>query len=631
MRRSLGIAGVSLLGLLMTLPVTSVAQLTSIPEVPISGDGQVNFGYVGGTGSDILNSTATSSVFVGGSGNFTGYYEDPRILKFNITPNMTWNQYGGSLATATGENNEGVLSNFSFFTGGAMRANFQQSFYRTSTATVIGGEMPVTAGAIGHNTNYAVGWGLQKIGLPNLGLNYSWGSSDSSITGVQGPNMTGVHNDLTANVNYMLAKFQLTGMYFDGSSHQQTPDLLNLGIPEKSSSRQSGVIGELRRNLAKNTSFDARVEHNDNGYNFFGAPENTKFDTGSAYFTSSPMQRMSVSMSASYSSDATAEALAQALSPTQPTSGGGLSQNVLAVGRTLAYSGGTSYELGRGFYLQGTGTDQTSDLPGQEQVLTEQGSVGLYYTHSLWKGTFSGSYAPGILDVRLQIPPYEVSSRALTQVSTLAYSRRVGRWANQGTVSYVHSGIGATAFLPIVAESFVGNLRTATTFRRHWRTSLWASVSKNMIPGSNGTLGEIFSAQLSNHSWSASVQEEINNGYSLVSALGVSSINPVEGAAGVLPQTFYTNSNGLSLTGTYNLRRLSVSSVFTRVGVDLSTRPTPTDLGNKNWDTRMVYRFRKINIQAGYRFWSQNASNNTSLNQHSQAYWFEIVRPFHIF
>jgi hypothetical protein len=631
MRRHLGPAGVSLLLLLMSLSVTSAAQLRPIAEVPITGDGQVNVGYVGGTGSDILNSTATSSLFFGGSGTLDGYYEDPRILKFSVAPNFTWSHNGGSLGTATGENNEGVLSNVSLFSGGSMRLNFQQSFNRTSTATLFGGDIPVTVGAVGTNSNYSVGWALQKPHLPSLGINYSWGSSDSSVTGVQGPEMTGTHNNFSATMNYMLAKFQLTGMYFRGDSQQQTPDLLNLGIPQKSSSNESGERFELRRNLAKNTIMDAEVEHTDNEYNFFGVPQNTKFDTASAYVSSSPLKRMTVSVSASYSSNATAETLAQALSPSEPTSAASLPQDVFAVGRTLAFSGGTSYELGHGFYLQGTGTDQTSDLPGREQISEEQASVGIYYTHRLWNGMFSGSYTPGVQDIRLELPPYSFSTRALMQVGTASYSRKIGRWSNQGNVSYAHSGATSSVYLPVISESITANLRTSTTLRRRFKASLWMSLNKNVVPGANGTLGQIYSAQVSTRSWSASAQEQINNGYSLVTALGVSSINPTEGAAGVLPQTFYTNSSGLSLTGTYTFRRLSLSSVFSDVNVSMNTQPTSTQLGNKNWDTRLVYRFRKISVQAGYRVWSQSANNNSSLNQHTQAYWFEIVRPFHLF
>jgi len=631
MGRPLGPAGVSLLLLLLSLSVTSAAQLHPTAETPITADGQMNFGYVGGTGSDILNSTATSSLFFGASGTLDGYYEDPRILKFSVTPNYTWNHSGGNLDTVTGENNQGVLTNISLFSGGSMRINFQQSLYRTSTSTLFGGDIPVTVGAIGTNTNYSIAWALQKHDLPALGVSYSWGSSDSSVTGVQGPESTGTHNSFNATMNYMLAKFQLTGLYFRGDSQQQTPDLLNLGIPQKSSSTESGEQFELRRNMAKSTNVDVRVEHTDNQYNFFGVPENSKFDTATAYASSAPFKRMTASVSAAYSSNATAETVAQALSPGEPTSTGGLSQDVFAVGRTLAFSGGASYDLKHGFYLQGTATDQTSDLPGQEQISSKQGSVGIYYTHQLWKGTFTGSYMPGVQDIRLEVAPYSVSSTALTQAGTASYSRRIGRWNNQGNVSYAHSGATSSGYLPVISESITANLRTTTTFMRRYRASLWMSLNKNMIPGANGTLGETYSAQVSTRNWSASVQEQINNTYSLVSSLGVTTISPTEGAAGVVPQTFYTNSSGLSVTGTYTIGKLSLSSVFSDVSVSMNTQPTSTQLGNKNWDNRLVYRLRKINLQAGYRVWSQSANNNTSLNQNTAAYWFEIVRPFHLF
>jgi hypothetical protein len=629
--RHLGKAGASLLLLLFSLSVISAAQLEPIPGMPITGDGQFNFGYVGGTGSDILNSNATSSLFLGTSGNFEGYYEDPRILKFSIAPNFTWNHNGGSLAEATGTNDEGVLTNVSLFSGGSMRVNFQQSFYRTSTATVLGGELPVTVGAIGTNSNYTIGWALQKLNLPSLAVNYSWGSSDSSVTGVQGPNITGNHSSFTAAVNYVLAKFQLTGMYFRSDSQQQAPDLLNLGIPQRSSSNQSGEQFELRRNLAKSTNVDVRVEHNDFDFNFFGAPENTKFDTASAYVTSSPLKRMTVSLSASYSSDATAQALAQTLSPTAPASVGGLPANIFAVGRSLAFSGGTSYDVGHGFYVQGTGTDETSDLPGNQQISTRLFNVGVYYIHRLWKGTLTASYAPGDQEINWFVPPYGFSTQALTQAGTVGYSRRAGRWDNQGSLSYAHTDVAQGVYLPIISESITANLRTSTTLRRRFRTSLWMSLNKNMIPGANGTFGKTFSAQVSTKRWSASVQEQLNSGYSLVTAAGITSISPAEGAANLLPQTFYTNSSGLSLTGTYTRGKMSISSVFTDVGVSLNTQPVSTQLGTKNWDTRLVYHFRRVYVQAGYRFWSQNANNNSTLNQSTQAYWFEIVRPFHLF
>jgi hypothetical protein len=133
---------------------------------------------------------------------------------------------------------------------------------------------------------------------------------------------------------------------------------------------------------------------------------------------------------------------------------------------------------------------------------------------------------------------------------------------------------------------------------------------------------------LANRTWTFSVQEQFGRGYVMETPMG---LQPVANPTASPLQTYYSTTEGLSGTVSYARRHLILSGTISHSGADANIPTAEVKTGNLNIDTRMIYKFRKLDIRAGYRNWAQSISSNGSLNQHNQTYWIEIVRQFHLF
>jgi hypothetical protein len=478
-------------------------------------------------------------------------------------------------------------------------------------------------------------------------VNYSWGSSSADYTGLTDSGSNSSHSSLSLNSSYSLLGFHVGGAYSESRSQEHTPDLLNLGLPTTGTTDMKAENVTIQRALPLNTQLSAQYSHTDDNYNLFNTPQNEMFDIATASLVSNPIKRLTLSGSVSYNSNLSAQILSQVASSVAGGTGTGVTtttagQSLLSTGRSLGFNENASYDVGHGLYVLASASHETSHVTGSEDLYTDEYLGGLSYSRALFGGTLGLSYTPGyevfrvggsvlVLDQSGSVVPVTMTSRGMIQAGSASYSRHLGRWQAQGTFNYSQSDVNATFLSAFLSRSISGTIRATTRLRNQWNLTVNAMASDGTVPGLSGNRTEMFGGQISNRTWSLSVQDQLNSGYSVLTAAGITSVSLPAIASGLLPNETLTDSSGLSVSISYRRRALSVVSTFTDSSAKLHAVAGPIDTGSKNFDNRVIYRFRKVDIQGGYRWYSQMASSNGLLNQSYQTYWIGIVRQFHAF
>jgi len=244
---------------------------------------------------------------------------------------------------------------------------------------------------------------------------------------------------------------------------------------------------------------------------------------------------------------------------------------------------------------------------------------------------FSASYNPGVEELHYSVAGESASVSAFTQTGSASYTRRFGRWETQEGFVYSHASFAESLLIPTVVDSVSGSARVGTRLKYRWNLSLGGSLSDQRVPGMNNSFNSEFDAQLSTRSWNASAQYQQNNGYVLLTTGGIVGISSVAAATTGVP-TQYTDSRGLSFSGAYTRRRLQLTGTYNWVDVNFTGTSGPAVTSkDSTFDARLIYRFRKVDVQAGYRRLSQFATSNSGLNVASDTYWVSLVRRFHAF
>jgi hypothetical protein len=198
----------------------------------------------------------------------------------------------------------------------------------------------------------------------------------------------------------------------------------------------------------------------------------------------------------------------------------------------------------------------------------------------------------------------------------------------QGAFSITHSNASLGAAAATITDAYSGTGSARTRLRYTWSLLLFGTVTKSLVPGSNGNLNDVFSAQIGNRTWTFSGQYQRNSGYFLFVNSGIS-LPVATTVAGVRP--LYSTSQGFSASASYSRRRLILLASYSHTGGTFDTITVPTDTTNSYLEARAYYKFRKLDFQAGFRRLTQSASINNALNQTSRGYWVSVVRQFHAF
>src|SRR5208337_2105118 len=255
------------------------------PETAMTGNGEFEFGYAGGD-SSVANS-GQNSVYVGLLGSFLGYYQNPKILSFNVAPNWRWDN-DSNVDTSYGGNNENVFAGLHFLSGSSIPLTINYNVNRITTANLTGGLAPMTVRSRGLDQNLNFNWSIHKHELgqadrwPTLSLGYGKGWSDNSVSGVEAPAFSADSSNFTALSTYLLAGFHVSGSFIHQDITQNNPDLLNLGLASHTESKSQSESVTVTRTFFKNTSAAASYTDSKGDVEVENEPSNTSFKSATA-------------------------------------------------------------------------------------------------------------------------------------------------------------------------------------------------------------------------------------------------------------------------------------------------------------------------------------------------------------
>jgi hypothetical protein len=626
MKLSRAVCAMAVVGWLLLCAARATAQLQPIAEMPITLSGSLSAGYAGGSSSALGSSSGLSdSLALGVNADLNGYYHDPRFLQFSADHRFLWTRTGSPTAAALHDRNDGVDINVNFLQGSNTPIHFTYDISQLNSSTLSGGPTPFTVGATGLSKSFSIGAAHRFEYLPPLNITYSRSSADTEVIGANAPTSHMQHDFLNLFSNYELLGFHLSGSYTHSTSESHVDDLLNLGLPvaPSNSTSQSENFG-VSHNLPLHGAASVTFSHSNDSYETGGTPQTGSYDTAASSVTLAPTQRLSMSASASYTSNATQQAIFAVVNG-QPTG-----QAVLGFGRSLSMETSADYRIGHGFSVMGSGSHQVSDFQGEE-LIQNVGVGTLYYGRLLWHGAFYASYSPGWSSTEFGSPgSSSLTSSGLYHAGTAGYTRQAGRWNVQGAFSFLRNSAYLAGIAPVVARSFSGTGRARTRIRYNWNLALSAVLGSSQVDSRNSSGNQLFSAQVANRTWSLNGQWQRTSGYFLFTGPGTTPVVTTGvGVPGLIP--FYSTSQGYTLAGTYSRRRLTLQASYSKNSGTFDTLTVPATTANSYLEAKAYYKFRKLDMQAGYRRLTQSASTNGVLDQVSNAYWVSVVRQFRAF
>ncbi len=633
-------AGLMVALLLGLAGAPAAAQRWIAPGTALTGSGDFMVGYTGGNGG----LASSHSLFLGLNGTFQGFWQDPRILNFSISPNWRWDRANSSEA-GTSDGNEGVVINGQFLSSSSMPLSVSYNLTRLTDATLSGGLTPIQVQSAGLSQNVTLNWCFQRHTegrrrmWPTLSLGFSKGVSHNSVYGITSGELSNDNLSYSAQSTYQILKFHITAGYLHQEINQSTPDLLQLGTLTKAATRSQSESVGIGRSLGKKSSFGLSYSRSASNVSILTAPSEQKYETATAQVTSNPFTRFTVNANANYVSNVSAQTLVNLLGdvgtavPGRSTAGGS-PQFLLSTGRQLDASENANYLVTSRLQLFGGATQMNSDLVGGLKVDNSSYSAGVIYTRPVAKGFLSASYAPGyyLVDERIVDDQFTFRTDLHGLINTAAahYTRRFGRWQGQGGFTFSQSNMEGSAIVPLVSRTMNANLTATTRLLHQWNFTANYAMSKTDLAGANGSLSHSISGSVSNRTWSFMGQAQFTNGYSVLTAFG---LVPVGAGvpAGNLLQSFYNDSHGFSVSASYGRPRLRLSATYSRASSNVQTSVFPVLSGNSNLDGTVTYHFRRLDFRAGVRRWTADISSNNALRQSTITYYGSLVRQFHLF
>lgn len=629
------------------------------PETAMTGNGEFEVGYAGGNGSDA--NTSENSVFVGLVGSFLGYYRDPRILSFSVAPNWRYDN-DSNVDTSFGTNDENLLATMRFLGTSDMPLVMNYDVNKLNTASLTGGEFPITVRSRGLSQNLNVNWSIHKHDRnkadrwPSLMLSYGKGWSDNAVSGVDAPSLSADSGTFLAQSLYQIAGFHFTGAFIHEDITQNNPDLLNLGLSTHTVSRSQSETGSVNRTFFKNTSVAASYGTSKGDVDVLNTPSNTSYDSANASVYSNPWKPLNLGGSVNYISNESAEVLSSLATGTSPTTsgtGGVVPQLLFSTGREVSGNANAGYIISQSWQLLGGASRLESDLYNGINIDNDNFFGGVLFSHKVAKGFLSVGYLPGYFTVDEHVTAVggeeQVKVQGLMNSGQVRYARQIGRWRGTGGFTFTQSNINEPTVIPLISRSVAGNLSASTLIAHEWTFTGTYVVAWSQYAGADSSLSNSVAGSIGNRTWNLMGQYQFNSGYSIATPFG---LVPVTGTstgstttggtttgdastgttpASILSSAFYTTADGYSISASYRRRRLQVTGTYTHSGANVTGPLQLVNSGSSSLNALAEYRFRRIKIRAGFLRFGENLSGNNALNQAYNTYYVSLIRPFHVF
>lgn len=607
------------LGLLLP---SARAQVQVAPETFLRLNADASIGYVKSSAQNGL-----SSVNFGLGADLSGYFYHPNFLNFQFAPYYNQGREYSTADFISGD--KGFSSAVNLFGGSRIPlfVSYSKGMTKSGLYGVVGSESSVVGE--GSNDNLNVNWSARFEKIPSFQFGYFRSGGDYRIFGASGSRGESLANGYLLASQYSVLGFSLGASYTSQRLGQLVPSVFLTDQKSRTNTDQKNLEFSLSRKVGKNTFFDAVASRSHYDTDATSLPQNRRYDTVRAGFTSRPMARLATSFRFNYVSDLNALLIGSVL----PGSSGGTGPLLLAPlesrTRYLTYTGSGSYELSRELSVRSTYRHGIGKFTGRSDNEDTAWNSAVDYRRRLLGGRLTTSYALGLY--QFENGGAETSSKGHS--GALTFSKAVRGWEHFGSFQYSTSNIESLlpGHMNILSGEFgssgmVRGWRTIGTFRYEQSDSVFNTEAKNQR--------RMVRVSLTKRRLQLGASFQSGSGLSIVS---ISGVQPATGPPAVVAGSGFerllipSESFSLSFSGSYQIgRRTTFNGSWSKMnystvqaGIERENQLDQLNFHVRHW-------FRQLDCRAGYRRYHQKLSAGSGLYNANTVY-FQVSRHFNVF
>ncbi|HXY50612.1 MAG TPA: hypothetical protein VEI01_14250 [Terriglobales bacterium] len=612
-------------GLLLAMTTLVSAQLKLPKDVEMTGSVLGTMGYAGSNG-DFVQSN--HSLQFGFSGIFNGFYYNPNFLNFSVLP--YYNQSQANSSSASLSNSSGVNATANFFTGSHFPGSVSYNYSYNSSQNIGLPNAPAFT-SVGTSQGFGIGWSALLPGWPTLSVNYSQGSGNGEIYGTHESTQSSSRT-FGVRSNYQWEGFNLNASYLRQSLHLKLPNYL--GGPASNSDNHGDTIGlGASHNLPWNGQMFVNYTWSSfaNDYEVPESVSNSSYTTNNETAAASfhPTIKLTLSVNESYADNLSGYLLqnSETAGVIPPPVNFGSSSNSFTVG------GGAGYQITRYLFGSAQATYYDQSYFGATHTGTFLSGT-LNYWRRLWN-TFS--FSAGFIDYATGQGTSATGAsingeyhNSVGLVGTVNAARRIRGWELNGAFSYIQNVQSQLITYTVSTYAYNANIHRRFSNRVQWTAAFSGSHSGFTQEPNTANHGESYSTSLYYKRIGLSGVYSNNTGVSLFGSGGLVPLPPVPGQPNPNLVYFSGTSYGGSVSFT-PLRRMTVSTTYNR---SLSNTVSNLIPSRNNMDLltgQLQYRFRKIQLQAGYYMLTQGISASGAPPGTVTSYFAGVSRWFDLF
>lgn len=587
-------------------------------ETNLNLNGTVSAGY-----SDDYSNLAASdhSIVFGGSADLSGSYFNPNFLSFDIQPfynQSRVNSTSQSLTDSSGVNLNAKIFGGSHYPGSI---SYSTSFNGSGNFNVPGLANYTTHG---NDEVLAVTWGVHPDDLPSVDFSFANAHNDYSIYGA---NARGTLHSDTFSVTsaYQVAGFTLNGGYQYSDSQTLTPEFFTVEPPQQADLHGNSFSFGVGHNLPWNGSISAAATRLDLSTNFgdIASSENynTSIDTLTGAINLAPRPHLNVGANTFYTDN-----LEGTLYNTLLTTGLSVPQNEgQQSSHALSLTGYANYQMpAQHLNLQAFVERQQQTFLGISFASTSDNGTASY-SNKLLGGAFNG-----VLGVtRTSIDTTHQSLLGLN--GSVNYTHEIHRWTVQGGFGYSQDAQTLLIAYTTSGYNYSGSLGRRIGRRSHW--AAYVSGARSLLTGQPGS---------ANSSRSYSTSFSLPR-FSIEGAYSESSGNALLTSTGLVPTpvplpvitpaavVFYNGRAYSAGLGAHPTRALTLSVTYAKALSGTQSTSTISNNNNENLNFLMTYNFRKLSLISGYSRLVQGFSLSGTPQAMVGSYYVGISRWFNFF
>ncbi len=613
MRRYLFSACLAAVAAFLLLAPRCEAQLQFGSNLVLRGTGSLTAGYHGSFGDEVQSNHGLG---LGGSGDVSGYYFDPKFISFKAQPYYQQSRSNSSYQSIYDSSGVNITSQIfagSMFPGAI---GFSESLNNFSYFGQTGGPEVATTG---RGRGYNISWSELLPGVPPLTATFTRSTGSSNVIGTGGKNNS-QSNALNLRSNYSLRDYRLTVTYFRSSQDAETPGFL-LGQEQFDSKAKSDSLAfQVTHRLPLHGSFyaDASRSHYEDFYQGVSDGKTTT-DAVSSGFNLTLTKKLNVSVNGAYS-DNLSGTLRQELSLD------GITPLVNFGSGTHSYSlsSGASYSILRNLNASAT-------ITHMEQFYGQRNYAATYFS-----GTLFGNYQKplfGMLNWSISAldNANQEGNSGLGISTSVSLNRRVHAWEFAAGVDYQQDV--QTILVAYTTSSFRWNATAARKFHRHWHwnAGVGGGHSGFSAQAGDGNHSESIFSGVGNGRISLSSNYTQSTGTSVLTSSGLQS-SPVPIGVLTNQSLILYDAKSFSVGATANPKRgLTITADYSKA--NSSTTSTSANSLNQSdlLSTQIQYAVRRLGISAGFTRFSQSVGVAGAATAKVNSYYFGVNRWFNFF